>query len=77
MQKRIDATALRCSPAVPHVFVFANNQTPAMCTNSSTPMQQLTDYAAVFVAGILAANIWRWHGQYMREAGRQDAKGGA
>lgn len=43
-----------------------------MFKSSATPVQYLAAYAIVFAAGVLAANLWRWHGQYMRAAGRRD-----
>lgn len=43
-----------------------------MFNTSATPMQYLAAYALVFVAGALAANLGRWHGQYMRAVGRRD-----
>ena len=43
-----------------------------MFRTNETPMQYLAAFALVFTAGVVVANLWRWHGQYMRAAGRRD-----
>lgn len=43
-----------------------------MFRTTATPIQYLAAYALVFTSGALVANLWRWHGQYMRAVGRRD-----